>query len=57
MKVLVVDDHTVVRAGLRRLMAALPDMEISEAADGREALALVRSEQPGMVLLDLNLPG
>ncbi|HEY0202829.1 MAG TPA: response regulator transcription factor, partial [Acetobacteraceae bacterium] len=47
----------VVRAGLRRLMAALPDMEISEAADGREALALVRSEQPGMVLLDLNLPG
>lgn len=57
MKVLVVDDHTVVRAGLRRLMAALPDMEISEAADGREALALVRSGRPGMVLLDLNLPG
>ena len=57
MKVLVVDDHTVVRAGLRRLLAALPEMEISEAADGREALALVRSEQPGMVLLDLNLPG
>ncbi|MGI4941754.1 MAG: response regulator [Janthinobacterium lividum] len=57
MKILLVDDHTVVRAGLRRLMAALPDMEISEAADGREALALVRSEQPGMVLLDLNLPG
>lgn len=57
MKILLVDDHTVVRAGLRRLMATLPDMEISEAADGREALALVRSEQPGMVLLDLNLPG
>lgn len=57
MKILLVDDHTVVRAGLRRLLAALPEMEISEAADGREALALVRSGQPGMVLLDLNLPG
>ncbi len=57
MKVLLVDDHTVVRAGLRRLLAALPDTEISEAADGRGALAAVRSEQPDVVVLDLNLPG
>lgn len=57
MKVLLVDDHAVVRSGLRRLLAVLPDMAISEAATGRDALALVRSEQPGLVMLDLNLPG
>ena len=57
MKFLLVDDHAVVRAGLRRLLAALPGVEISEAAEGRAALAAVRAEQPDVVLLDLNLPG
>ena len=57
MKVLLVDDHAIVRSGLRRLLAVLPDMAISEAATGRDALALVRSEQPSLVMLDLNLPG
>lgn len=57
MKFLLVDDHAVVRAGLRRLLAALPGVEISEAAEGRGALAAVRAEQPDVVLLDLNLPG
>lgn len=57
MRVLLVDDHAVVRSGLRRLLAILPDMAISEAATGRDALALVRSEQPSLVMLDLNLPG
>lgn len=57
MKFLLVDDHAVVRSGLRRLLASLPEVEISEAAEGRDALALVRSEHPDVVLLDLNLPG
>ena len=41
MKVLLVDDHAIVRAGLRRLFTVCPDVRISEAATGREALALV----------------
>jgi DNA-binding NarL/FixJ family response regulator len=57
MRFLLVDDHAVVRSGLRRLLAALPGVEISEAAEGRAALAVVRAEQPDVVLLDLNLPG
>ena len=57
MKILLVDDHAVVRAGLRRLLAALPGTDIHEAAEGRGALTIVRSERPEIVLLDLNLPG
>lgn len=57
MKVLLVDDHAIVRAGLRNLLATVPGIEIHEAADGRAALALVRSVRPHLVLLDLNLPG
>lgn len=57
MKTLLVDDHAIVRAGLRRLLASLPGMEIIEAATGRDALILVRAERPELVLLDLNLPG
>ena len=57
MKTLLVDDHAIVRAGLRRLLATLPNTEIIEAANGRDALAITRSERPDMVVLDLNLPG
>lgn len=57
MRVLIVDDHAIVRAGLRNLLGTLPSVEIHEAADGRAALALVRSVRPHLVLLDLNLPG
>jgi two-component system invasion response regulator UvrY len=57
MKLLLVDDHAIVRAGLRRLFAVLPGVQISEAATGREALALVRAERPALIILDLNLPG
>ena len=57
MKILLVDDHAIVRSGLRRLFATLPGARISEAATGREALALVRSERPELIVLDLNLPG
>jgi len=57
MKVLIVDDHPIVRAGLRRLLAAEPEIELREAAAGKEALAIVREYRPDLVLLDLNLPG
>jgi two-component system, NarL family, invasion response regulator UvrY len=56
-RVLLVDDHAIVRAGLRRLFAVLPDLQISEAATGREALTLVHAELPALIILDLNLPG
>jgi two-component system, NarL family, invasion response regulator UvrY len=56
-KVLIVDDHPIVRAGLRRLLAAEPNIEVRETADGREALSLYREQRPTLVILDLNLPG
>ena len=57
MKILIVDDHPIVRAGLRRLLAAERDTEIAEAATGKEALTLARAGPPDLVILDLNLPG
>jgi len=56
MSILLVDDHAIVRAGLRRLLGALP-AEIAECAGGEEALALLAVQVPELVLLDLNLPG
>jgi DNA-binding NarL/FixJ family response regulator len=57
MKILLVDDHSIVRAGLRGLLATIPRTETFEAATGEDALALVRSARPELVILDLNLPG
>jgi DNA-binding NarL/FixJ family response regulator len=57
MKLLIVDDHPIVRAGLRRLLAAEPGLQISEAASGQEAVIAYREARPDLVLLDLNLPG
>ena len=57
MRILLVDDHAVVRAGLRRLLAAVPGAEIVEAVTGQDALALMRLGRPALVVLDLNLPG
>jgi two-component system invasion response regulator UvrY len=56
-QILIVDDHPVVRAGLRRLLASEPGCDIREAADGKEALRLFRAHHPALVVLDLNLPG
>jgi DNA-binding NarL/FixJ family response regulator len=56
-KVLIVDDHPIVRAGLRRLLATEPGIEIREATDSRQALSLYREQRPTLVILDLNLPG
>ncbi len=54
---LIVDDHKVVRQGLRFLLQHEPDIEIvGEAADGEQAVALVRQHVPAVVLLDLLMP-
>lgn len=57
MKILVVDDHPIVRAGLRRLLAGEPEYQVREAANAREALAVFREYQPELVILDLSMPG
>jgi len=56
-KILIVDDHPIVRAGLRRLLTAEAGFELCEAASGREALSAFKEQQPTLVILDLNLPG
>ena len=56
MKVLLVDDHTIVREGLRRLLGALVGCEIHEASNGRDAIALARSHRFDLIMLDLNMP-
>jgi len=56
-RVLVVDDHVVVREGLCALITARPDMEVvGEAADGIEAVLKARSQQPDVILMDLAMP-
>jgi len=56
-RVLIVDDHTLVRDGIRSLLALAADIEIvGEAADGREALEKVRRLMPDIVLMDLAMP-
>jgi two-component system, NarL family, invasion response regulator UvrY len=57
MKILIVDDHPIVRAGLRRLLAGEPGMALREVASGKDALVICRDERPDLVILDLNLPG
>ena len=58
MKILLVDDHFVVREGLAALLRGLlPDVEVSEAGDGEEALQAVQREIPSLVIVDLGLPG
>ena len=52
-RVLVVDDHALVRAGLRLLLEGMPGMLPSEAGGGREALEMIRSDPPDLVLTDV----
>ncbi|XVV06752.1 response regulator [Actinosynnema sp. CA-248983] len=57
-RVVIVDDHPVVRDGLRGMLAAAGDVEVvGEAADGAEAEAVVRAVVPDVVLMDLRMPG
>jgi DNA-binding NarL/FixJ family response regulator len=57
-RVLIVDDHPVVRTGLRGMLAAEPGIDVvDEAASGEQALALVEQHRPDVVLMDLRMPG
>jgi two-component system, NarL family, response regulator NreC len=57
-RVLIVDDHAVLRTGLRMLLTAQPDMTVvGEAAEGAKAVELARTIKPDVVTLDLNMPG
>jgi len=56
-KIMVVDEHKILREGLATLIAKQPDMEIvGEAADGREALDLLEKNTPDMILMDVTMP-
>jgi len=58
MRVILVDDHQLVRAGLRALLQSFRDVDVlAECGDGHEALALVDRMQPDVLLLDVTLPG
>jgi DNA-binding NarL/FixJ family response regulator len=57
-KVLLVEDHIVVRQGIKALLSDDPDLEIvGEADNGREALNMVSDLQPNIVLMDISMPG
>jgi len=57
-RVVIVDDHAMLRAGLEQLLAGEADLEVvGKAADGAGAVALVREVRPDVVLMDLQMPG
>lgn len=56
--VLIVDDHALVRMGIRRLLDDLPDIAVvGEAENGERALEFIRTHKPDVVLLDMKMPG
>ncbi len=56
-RVLIVDDHTLVRDGIRALLSLVADIEVvGEAANGKEALEKVKELAPDVVLMDLAMP-
>jgi DNA-binding NarL/FixJ family response regulator len=56
-RILLADDHTVVRSGFRMLLAAQPDMDVvGEASNGREAVELALQLQPDVIVMDVTMP-
>ena len=56
-RVLVVDDHELVRSGITRMLADNPDIEvIGEASSGEDAIDSVRKDSPDIVLMDIRMP-
>jgi DNA-binding NarL/FixJ family response regulator len=56
-RVLLADDHNLVRAGIRALLQNFPDIEVvAEAENGREAMGLIRTHNPDVVLMDIAMP-
>ena len=57
-RLLVADDHALVRAGIRAFLERIPNIEVvAEASDGREVVELVAKQQPDIVLMDIAMPG
>jgi DNA-binding NarL/FixJ family response regulator len=57
-RIVLADDHTLVRAGLRSLLEDLPDVQVvAECSDGREAVAAVAEHKPDIAVLDIGMPG
>ena len=57
-KVLLADDHSIVRAGLRRIIEESADIEvIAEADDGRNAIKFAREKSPDVAVIDISMPG
>ena len=57
-KVLIVDDHELVRSGISRMLADNPDLDvIGQASSGEEAIEFVREDRPDIVLMDIRMPG
>jgi DNA-binding NarL/FixJ family response regulator len=56
-QLLVVDDHAIVRSGIRRLLGERADIQVLEAANGEEAMQVVADRPISLIVLDLNLPG
>ena len=57
-RVVLADDHPIVRAGIRDALKELPGVEVAgEASDGREAIELVKSVRPDVVFMDISMPG
>lgn len=57
-RVLLADDHSIVRDGLRRIVEESGDMTVvAEAADGREAIARARTQRPDVAVIDISMPG
>ncbi|MEM8530860.1 MAG: response regulator transcription factor [Chloroflexota bacterium] len=58
LRIMLVEDHALVRAGIRSLLEKLPDLEVvAEAGDGRTALSLIAEHQPDVVLMDIKMAG
>lgn len=57
-RLLIIDDHAIVRKGIWSLLADFPDLEVvGEAADGEEGLSKARELRPDVIILDISLPG
>ena len=57
-RIVLADDHPVVRAGIRAELERMPDVEVlGEAGDGRAALEMVKAKQPDIVFMDISMPG
>jgi len=56
-RVLLADDHSIVREGLRRIVEESDDMEVvAEAADGKEAIHQIRKSRPDVAVIDISMP-